>query len=107
MPKLNPISDEDMGLIEKYRRLLPQILEKVDKLHSLGYIHGDLNINNILVDNVGKVYLSDLDTMMSRNEINENPALFTKVLDEHSYEGNDIDGFMAYEREILMLFDYQ
>ena len=108
MPKLNPIADIDMIPLEKYRHLLPQILEKVDKLHSLGYIHGDLAINNILVDNGlqseadGKVYLSDLDTMISRNEIKENPALFTELLESHSYRGNDIDGFMAYERAMLI-----
>ncbi len=133
MPKLNPISDESVVIIEKYRYLLPQILEKIDKLHSLGYIHGDSGINNVLVDNQGNVYLSDLDTMISRNEIKENPALFTKLLENHSYEclgiyniytmiGRNkikenpalstpiletysrdvINGFMAYERNILI-----
>ncbi len=70
--------------------IMPDIKEKIclliDKMHSLGYAHGDLHINNIGYFN-NELFILDHDSVYL---INENPPkwLLTWMQEGHDWEGS-------------------
>jgi len=47
--------------IGKYADVITSISEIVKGIHKHGYIHGDLKLDNLMVDREGKIYLIDFD----------------------------------------------
>ncbi len=72
LPRLSSrnLSDHDLGLHDALEALSP-IADALDRLHHLGWIHGDVKPGNILAGAEGALYLSDLGLAARANENRE------------------------------------
>ena len=59
--KLILFSDFKWETLEQKKNSIVSLIEKTLKLHSLGYIHGDIKYENLGLDSDGTIYLFDFD----------------------------------------------
>ncbi|WPQ63356.1 lanthionine synthetase LanC family protein [Chitinophaga sancti] len=52
---------------------LIDIVDNIDKLHQLGYVHRDISVTNFLVNKKGKIYLIDLELTYDLSKQTPNP----------------------------------
>ena len=99
MPKLKPMGGAINGYCyPKYQYLIPKVKQKVKLLHSRGYIHGDMGFSNILLTEENEPLFCDLDTMMSRKDVDNDPSLLKDLIREWYYiDCSTIDDCMKLE----------
>ena len=61
------LNDDDKD-IKKYHE---KVVEKIRKLHSLGYLHGDAHGGNILIDEKDNVRLIDFENSYKIDDVND------------------------------------
>lgn len=62
-PKCDPSGGSEANAL----RIAASVARIVDELHQIGYVHGDIKIENILVKDDGKIYLNDFNVSRSAN----------------------------------------
>jgi serine/threonine protein kinase len=77
MEKIDGISLNGRQFLEE--RLFRRILEVVRQLHALGFAHGNLRSNNILITDGGEPVLIDFETCCKRG----NPLFFLVKFNDH------------------------
>lgn len=78
--ELNSLTDE-AGLIT-FLKKLQRIIEGIEKLHTKNIMHGDLKLENMVVDLTGNFKIIDMDDIMDFESLTFNP---TKLYLGHSY----------------------
>jgi serine/threonine protein kinase len=71
---------------------LIQIINLIDKLHQQGYVHRDIQPNNFIIDNKGKVFMIDTELAWSITRHTPNPPFELGT-----------DGFMSPEQQMMQL----
>lgn len=83
------------GVTLSIKEIQNQIRQQIQKLHSLGYVHGDLHIANICYLD-GKIFLTDFDTTILVSE--DGDSDWFRYYIENAYdEINNIEEFKDYE----------
>ncbi len=86
MPRLKEIIRIDKKLILK-------VLDLIEKLHRIGYSHGDVRIPNILQDDNGDIYFIDF-------EYSKSLTLYSNIINKKKYMKHD------YSKLFYFLYDH-
>jgi serine/threonine protein kinase len=87
-----PLSVQRSMSHEQFRNWLLQICDGLQAIHNAGIVHGDLTTNNVLIDSIGNVRLTDFG--LARH-IESTPQAATW---EQSVTGHGTIGFLAPEQ---------
>lgn len=73
--------------------LFTELLQKIDLLHSKGWIHGDLSLDNVLIDENCQIILIDFESSQRIDDINWDNRIYKKEYSKLGLHGKQIDYF--------------